>query len=41
MSLEKQFHDAILRRNFNAFLHRVVMTLNPGTFSLSAFVAVR
>jgi hypothetical protein len=31
MSLEKQFHDAILRRNFNAFLHRVVMTLNPGT----------
>jgi predicted phage terminase large subunit-like protein len=31
MSLERQFHDAILRRSFDAFLHRVVMTLNPGT----------
>jgi len=35
MSLEKQFHDAILRRTFDAFLHRVVMTLNPGIRYLS------
>ena len=30
MSLDKQFHDAILRRSFDAFVHRAVMTLNPG-----------
>jgi hypothetical protein len=30
MSLERAFHDAILRRHFDQFLHRAVMTLNPG-----------
>ena len=28
---DQAFHDAILRRRFDAFLHRAVMTLNPGT----------
>jgi hypothetical protein len=31
MSLDRAFHDAILRRHFDQFLHRAVMTLNPGT----------
>jgi predicted phage terminase large subunit-like protein len=30
-TLDQAFHDAILRRNFDPFLHRAVMTLNPGT----------
>ena len=30
-TLDQAFHDAILRRNFDPFLHRSIMTLNPGT----------
>jgi hypothetical protein len=30
-TLDQAFHDAILRRNFDPFLHRSIMTLSPGT----------
>ena len=29
-TLDQAFHDAILRDNFDAFLRRCLMTLNPG-----------
>ena len=30
MSIDQDFHDAILRRDFQMFLRRCLMTLNPG-----------
>ena len=30
-SLEQTFHDAILRTDFDSFLRRCLMTLNPGS----------
>lgn len=35
MPTERDFMDAILRTDFRSFLHRVVLTLNPGTAFLS------
>ena len=29
-TLDQAFHDAILRKNFESFLQRCLMTLNPG-----------
>jgi hypothetical protein len=29
-TLEQAFHDIILRKNFDLFLRRCLMTLNPG-----------
>jgi hypothetical protein len=29
--LEQEFHDAILRRDFESLLRRSLMTLNPGS----------
>jgi hypothetical protein len=31
MRSEQEFHDAILRRDFESFLRRCLMTLNPGS----------
>jgi len=31
MSVDQAFHDAILRRDFESFLRRCLMTLNPGS----------
>jgi hypothetical protein len=30
-SMDKVFHDWLLRTNFDAFLRRCLMTLNPGS----------
>ena len=30
-NIAQAFHDAILRRNFESFLQRCLMTLNPGS----------